>query len=219
MNLTGTEDLFDLTRCEHADLFSGTRHAWEVLGRLAGYLDSLLVPGIHCEVPPGSFIGPRVHLGEGCQVEPGVYIKGPAWIGPGCVLRQGLYVKENVIACAGAFLGHATELKDCLLFQEAEVPHFNYVGNSILGFKAHLGAGVILSNLRLDKKNVAVRLGGEKFDTGLEKFGALVGDGCEIGCNSVLNPGSIIGRGCVLYPLTRWRGVLPPGSVVKGLEW
>ena len=211
--------LFDLTDVQHRALFDDTLYPWEAIAKIEAYIEILLsgpyTPGIHSPVPKTAEFGPRVYLAPGCSVEPGVYIKGPAWIGPGCILRQGLYCKENVIAEAGCFLGHASELKNCFLLPGAEVPHFNYVGDSILGTRAHLGAGVILSNVRLDKRTVGIRLDGKSIDSGLSKFGAIIGDNCEIGCNSVLNPGSIIGRESIVYPLSLWSGVLPEKSHVK----
>ncbi len=211
--------LFDLDKTEHAALFSGADAPWDILPRIAAYLARLLStdfpPGLHSNVHPMSFVGPEVYLGPGCVVEPGVFIKGPAWIGEGCTLRQGLYLRENVIAGSGSELGHACELKNCLLFRNAEVPHFNYVGDSVFGHKAHIGAGVIISNVRLDKRNVAVRFGDAKADTGLLKFGAIVGDGCEIGCNSVLNPGTILGARSLVFPLSRVSGVHPAGSRIE----
>ena len=143
----------------------------------------------------------------------------PAWIGPGCVLRQGLYIRENVLAEAGARMGHATEIKNSFLMGGAEAPHFNYVGDSVLGNKAHLGAGVILANVRLDRKNIRIFLSTGREDTGMKKLGAIIGDRAEVGCNSVLNPGSIIGRGSVLYPLSRWRGTMAENTVYGVEKW
>jgi bifunctional N-acetylglucosamine-1-phosphate-uridyltransferase/glucosamine-1-phosphate-acetyltransferase GlmU-like protein len=131
------------------------------------------------------------------------------------VIRSGAYLREGVIAGDGVMFGNSCEFKNCLLFDHAEVPHFNYVGDSILGYKAHLGAGVILSNVRLDRDTVIVDVDGERISSELRKFGAIVGDYSEIGCNSVLSPGSLIGRNCVLYPGSHWRGNLPSGCVVK----
>jgi NDP-sugar pyrophosphorylase family protein len=140
---------------------------------------------------------------------------GPAVIGRDCQIRHNAYVRANVIIGDGCIIGNACELKNSVLFNGCEVPHFNYVGDSILGHRAHLGAGVVLSNFRSLPGTVSVRHGSEKIDTGLLKFGALIGDRAEIGCNSVLNPGSIIGRDCVVYPNTNWRGVLAEGRLVK----
>jgi NDP-sugar pyrophosphorylase family protein len=124
-------------------------------------------------------------------------------------------VRENVIVGNGVVMGNSCEFKNCILFDEAQVPHFNYVGDSILGHKTHLGAGVKVSNIRLDRANVTVEMDGRPFDTGLRKFGALLGDGSEVGCNAVLNPGSIIGRGAVLYPNVNWSGTLAANMIAK----
>ncbi|NJL26848.1 MAG: hypothetical protein HC897_02685 [Thermoanaerobaculia bacterium] len=137
--------------------------------------------------------------------------RGPAWIGKNCRIRQGAYVRANVIAGDGCVLGNSSEFKNCLLFDGAEVPHFNYVGDSVLGYKAHLGAGVICSNLRSDKAEVKVFWGGERLATGLRKFGALVGDGVEVGCQAVLNPGTLLGPGAIVHPGVIWAGTLEGG--------
>ena len=131
-------------------------------------------------------------------------------------MRSGAYVRENVIAGDNCVLGNSSEFKNCLLFNHCEVPHYNYVGDSILGYKAHLGAGVICSNVRLDRRPVSVKTeDGERIETGLRKFGAIIGDRTEVGCQSVLSPGTILGRDCILYPLTPWTGVLGSGRIVK----
>jgi NDP-sugar pyrophosphorylase family protein len=192
---------------------------WLALSGLAGHIAALLEgrgKALICSpVPKGAIIGEQVYIGPDCIIESGVYIKGPAWIGRGCILRYGCYCRENVFAESGVLLGHASEIKNSWLMSGAEVPHFNYVGDSILGRKAHLGAGVILSNVRLDKKTILLKDGMEHIDTGLEKFGAIIGDRCEIGCNSVINPGSIIGTGSVLYPLSRWKGIMTEHTVYR----
>ena len=139
---------------------------------------------------------------------------GPAWIGENCHIRSGCYVRENVVVGNGVVMGNSCEFKNSIIFDEAQVPHFNYVGDSILGFKAHLGAGVILSNVKLDHGEIAVAAE-TPIPTGLTKFGAIVGDRTEIGCNAVINPGSVLGRDCLIYPNVNFRGVLPEGSVVK----
>jgi NDP-sugar pyrophosphorylase family protein len=142
-------------------------------------------------------------------------IKGPAIIGRNCQIRHNAYIREHVIVGDDCVVGNACELKGAVLFNGCQVPHFNYVGDSILGHKAHLGAGVILSNVKSLKGNVTIPADGQKLDTGLRKLGALVGDHAEIGCNAVLNPGSIIGRDAVVYPGVNWRGVLPARSIAK----
>jgi NDP-sugar pyrophosphorylase family protein len=142
-------------------------------------------------------------------------IKGPAIIGRHCEIRHGAYLREHVILGDGCVVGNSSELKNVLMFNGAVAPHFNYLGDSVLGHKAHLGAGVKVSNVKLVKGNVTVELEGRPHDTGLRKFGALVGDHAEIGCNAVLNPGSIIGRGAVVYPNVNWRGYLPVHMIAK----
>jgi NDP-sugar pyrophosphorylase family protein len=148
-------------------------------------------------------------------VEDGVMIKGPAIIGRNCQIRHNAYIREDVIIGDNCVVGNSSELKTAFLFNNAQAPHFNYVGDSILGHKAHLGAGVILSNYKLVTGTVTVEMDGQPFDTGLRKFGALLGDAVEVGCNSVLNPGTILGRNSVIYPNVSWRGILPPNMIVK----
>jgi NDP-sugar pyrophosphorylase family protein len=208
-------DLFDLTQTEHATLFDGCEFAWDTLKRLKDYVETHVRPGLHNTCEGVAFIGPRVFIGAGTVVEDGAMIKGPAIIGRNCVIRHNAYVREHVIVGDDCVVGNSCELKSALLFNGCQVPHFNYVGDSILGYKAHLGAGVVLSNVKSLKGNVFVPHAERKLDTGLRKFGALLGDRVEIGCNAVLNPGSIIGRDSVVYPLTNWRGVLPPNSIAK----
>ena len=208
-------DLFDLSQTEHAALFEGGGPAWEVLPRISDYLAANLQPANHATVSPNAVIGENVFLGKGTAVEPGAFIEGPAIIGAHCQIRHGAYIRANVVIGDNCVIGNSCELKNALLFNDCQVPHFNYVGDSILGHHAHLGAGVVLSNFKSLPGNVAVQNGNDKIDTGLRKFGALIGDHTEIGCNCVLNPGSILGRNCVVYPNTNWRGVLAPGHIVK----
>ena len=208
-------DLFDLSQTEHATIFDGCTHAWEALARIKDYLKTHLKPGLHNRCDGDAWIGDLVFIGEGTVVEDGAMIKGPAIIGRNCQIRHNAYIREDVIIGDNCVIGNACEFKNALLFNDCQVPHFNYVGDSILGHKTHLGAGVILSNFKSIKGNVSVQYEGKKIDTGLRKFGALLGDRADIGCNSVLNPGSIIGRGSIIYPCTNWRGVLPPDSIAK----
>jgi len=210
----------DLAETDHAALFDPGLPVWDALHHVRGYLDGLLKTNgpdlIHGEVDSRAALGPLVYIAPGARIEAFATIQGPAWIGNGTVVRAGAYLREYVIAGRDCVLGNSSEFKHCLLFNRCEVPHFNYVGDSILGYRAHLGAGVICSNVRLDRENVAVTSpNGEKLETGLRKFGAIVGDRTEVGCNSVLNPGSLLGRDCVLYPGTSWSGVLPDQSIVK----
>jgi UDP-N-acetylglucosamine diphosphorylase / glucose-1-phosphate thymidylyltransferase / UDP-N-acetylgalactosamine diphosphorylase / glucosamine-1-phosphate N-acetyltransferase / galactosamine-1-phosphate N-acetyltransferase len=211
------EDLFDLSQTEHAAVFDGCQYAWQALARLKDYLRAALRPALHNRCVGVAYIGDQVSIGEGTVVEDGAMIKGPAIIGCHCEIRHNAYLRENVIIGDHCVVGNSSELKNALLFNRAQAPHFNYVGDSILGFHAHLGAGVKISNLKLVPGNISVEAGGQRIDTGLRKFGALLGDHTDIGCNAVLNPGSIIGRGSVVYPNVNWRGVLPPDCLAKNL--
>ena len=208
-------DLFDLSQTEHAALFEGCEDAWDALKGLKAYIDRLVRPSAHDYSKARVFIGDKVFIGEGTVIEDGAMIKGPAIIGRNCEIRHNAYIREHVIIGDHCVIGNACEFKHSLLFNHSVVPHFSYVGDSILGYKSHLGAGVKISNVKLMPGNVTVQKNNAPFDTGLRKFGALLGDNTDIGCNSVLNPGSIIGRGSVVYPNTNWRGILPPNMVAK----
>lgn len=209
-------ELFDLKQTEHTAIFEGCLYAWDALKNLKAYLQRSLPPGLGNHRCDGrAFIGERVFIGEGTLVEEGAMIRGPAIIGKNCEIRHNAYIREDVIIGDDCVVGNSCELKNTLLFNDAKVPHFSYVGDSILGYRAHLGAGVKISNVKLIAGNVTVEIDGVPFDTGLRKFGALLGDKTDIGCNSVLNPGSIIGRGSVIYPNTCWRGILPANMIVK----
>jgi len=207
-------DLFDLMQTEHAALFDGCEYAWEALEKIESYLARVkkLNPPPRF---PGASIGDRVVIGAGTVVEPGAMIKGLAIIGKNCQIRHNAYIRENVLIGDGCVVGNSSELKNALLFNGCQVPHFNYIGDSILGHKVHTGAGVICSNLKSLPGNVAIMVEGKPLDTGLRKFGALIGDGAEVGCNSVLNPGSILGRGTIIYPGVNWRGYLPANNIAK----
>ncbi len=229
-------ELFDLAQTEHAALFDGCNYAWEALKKIEPYLTKVTKQNLSSRFP-GAIIGERVLIGEGTVIEPGAMIKGPAIIGKNCQIRHNAYIRENVIIGDDCLIGNSCELKNALLFNGAQVPHFNYIGDSILGHRAHTGAGVICSNLKSLPGNVMVascrlQVEGSKnvaaeqlatsnqqpattLDTGLRKFGALIGDGAEVGCNSVLNPGSILGRGAIIYPGVNWRGFLPENNIAK----
>lgn len=208
------EDFLDLKQCMFPELFDDSEDVWDALKKLPDFIKQHLKParlGTTIGVP---YIADDVFIGKGTVIEQGAMIKGPAIIGENCQVRAGAYVRGDVIVGNDCVLGNTSEFKNSVLFNGVQVPHFSYVGDSILGFKAHLGAGVILSNTKSMKGNVTVRYG-NAIDTGLRKFGAIIGDGCDIGCNCVLNPGSIIGRNAVLYPNILWRGVCPADSIVK----
>ena len=206
--------LFDLAQTEHAALFDGTTYAWEALKKIEPYLARVTKQNPPPRFP-GATIGERVLIGAGTVVEPGAMIKGPAIIGKNCQIRHNAYLRENVIIGDNCVVGNASELKNALLFNGAQVPHYNYVGDSILGYKSHLGAGVKISNIKLFPGNIEVQVDGAPLDTGLRKFGALLGDGAEAGCNAVLNAGSILGKGAIVYPNVFWRGILPANMIAK----
>jgi NDP-sugar pyrophosphorylase family protein len=208
-------EYLDLHECAHSALFDGTAYAWDPLRRISEYLNARLTPGFFGARLGISFIGDAVFIGKGTVVEAGATIKGPAWIGERCQIRPGCYIRENVIVGDGVVLGNSCEFKNCLIFNDVQIPHFSYVGDSILGHKAHLGAGVILSNFRLDRKEISIHHEEAVIETGLRKFGAIVGDRAEIGCNAVINPGSLIGRDCLIYPLTHFGGVLPQNTILQ----
>ncbi len=194
-------DLFAAERQTPDALFEGAKYPWEVIARLQQY----------CEQTTGK----EVIIGEGTVVEEGVTIIGPTIIGKNCIIRQGAYIRGNVVINDNVTIGHAVELKNALVLSNAAIAHFNYVGDSIIGYKAHLAAGAVTANTKLIPGEIKVNVGGETFATGLQKFGAVVGDGAEIGSNVVLNPGSIIGKSSVVYPLISWRGVLSESMIAK----
>jgi NDP-sugar pyrophosphorylase family protein len=206
---------FDLDHTEHRVIFENLEHVWQALPKIATYLQFRLKPAILGKTIGKPFISNQVFIGHGTVVEQGAMIKGPAWIGENCEIRNGCYIRENVIIGNNVVAGNSCEFKNCLVFDEAQIPHFNYVGDSLLGYKSHLGAGVILSNVKLDKTEVRVATAEGGLATGLRKFGAVVGDHAEVGCNSVLSPGSLIGKHAIIYPCSQWRGVLPAGHIAK----
>jgi NDP-sugar pyrophosphorylase family protein len=166
-------------------------------------------------VPAGVHLEGPVHLGEGVRLPAQATIIGPAWIGAGTWIRPGAFIRENVITGEGCVLGNSSEFKNCLLMDGVLAPHFNYVGDSVLGNRAHLGAGAICSNLRLDQQSVVVHLAQGSVDTGLRKFGAILGDAAEVGCNAVLNPGTLLGPRSMVMPAMAFGGVLPPATIAR----
>jgi len=207
-----------LDHTAHAKLFESQKYVWDALKQIASYLQFRLKPAVLGEMLGKPFISNQVFIGTGTVVEQGAVLKGPAWIGQNCHIRSGCYVRENVIVGDGVVMGNSCEFKNSIIFDEAQVPHFNYVGDSILGYKAHLGAGVILSNVKLDHSEIIVTTNDERFPTGLTKFGAIVGDRTEIGCNAVINPGAIIGRDCIIYPCTSFRGILADKTIARSSQ-
>lgn len=199
-----------------AHSFSPDVAPWEWLPAIGPALKAHVFPTAQVELPPGVHVSGPVFIHATVKIAPYATIIGPAWIGPETEIRPGAFVRGNVIVGAGCVLGNSCEFKNCLLMDGVQVPHFSYVGDSILGNRAHLGAGVILSNLRLDQHPIHVRLpDGAVVDTGLRKFGAILGDQAEVGCNAVLQPGAVMGRRSLVMPLTPFAGYLPPETIAR----
>lgn len=203
--------LFDLQHSLAAPLLQQVHYPWEALPLLGAYLQELAL------YLPNDYeqIAPQIWVGEGTYIEKTALIQGPAIIGRNCQIRHAAFIREQVIIGDEVVVGNSTEIKNAILFDGVQVPHFNYVGDSILGHRAHLGAGAILSNFKSTGDEIHVYLEGRKMGTGLNKFGALVGDRVEIGCNSVLFPGTIVGQDAVIYPLCPVRGFVEAGSRLK----
>jgi len=215
LSFAAPEVLFDLDRFAHRDLFQGAAAAWQALGdRLTQYLDAIAAPALQGEVEPGATVRGAVFLAEGARIEAGAFVQGPAVFGPGTQVRHGAYVRGYVLTGRDAIVGHSTEVKNAVLLDLASAGHFNYVGDSILGNRVNLGAGVKLANFRVLPGDVSVRApDGSRVETGLLKLGALLGDDVAIGCNAVTAPGTVIGRGSSVYSLASVRGTLAPGAV------
>jgi UDP-N-acetylglucosamine diphosphorylase / glucose-1-phosphate thymidylyltransferase / UDP-N-acetylgalactosamine diphosphorylase / glucosamine-1-phosphate N-acetyltransferase / galactosamine-1-phosphate N-acetyltransferase len=195
--------------------FSADAAPWDWLGQIGPALASFRFDPKPPKVPAGVRLEGPVHLGAGVSLPAYATLIGPAWIGAGTQIRPGAFIRGNVIAGEGCVLGNASEFKNCLLMDGVQAPHYNYVGDSILGNRAHLGAGAICSNLRLDQKHVLIHLEAGTVDTGLKKFGAVLGDAAEVGCNAVLNPGTLLGPRSLVMPAISFGGVLAPATIAR----
>ncbi|MBQ8408034.1 MAG: UDP-N-acetylglucosamine pyrophosphorylase [Clostridia bacterium] len=205
--------LFDLTHTAAGAYLADLQYPWEALDRIGD-----IIKAIGCTLASELYVRMTedVWVSKSATVAPTAFIGGPAIIGHGTEIRHGAFIRGNALIGEGCVVGNSTELKNCILFDGVQVPHYNYVGDSILGYKAHLGAGAITSNVKSDKSLVEIRLGdGARFSTGRKKVGAMLGDFVEIGCGAVLNPGAVIGRETSVYPLTSVRGVIPENSILK----
>lgn len=217
MHVLSPSHYFDLSAFAHAELFSGLECVWEVLDRLESYLIAVADGRIQGHVSPQAYlIHPEsISLGPNTIVEPGAYIEGPCILGADCVVRHGAYIRGGVLAGNGVIIGHDTEAKNSIFFDRARAAHFAYVGDSILGNGVNLGAGVRLANLRFDGKEVTIPLAAQKIATGRRKLGAIIGDGAQLGCNSVANPGTLLGMRSLTYPCTNVSGFIAPDEIVK----
>lgn len=194
------------------DIFNGVTYPWEVLPKISNFILEL---GATLSEDEYEKRGENVWVAKSAKVAPTAFINGPAIIGKDAEVRHCAFIRGNAIVGEGAVVGNSTELKNVVLFNKVQVPHYNYVGDSVLGYKSHMGAGSICSNVKSDKKLVVVKDSDEKIETGLKKFGAMLGDHVEVGCGSVLNPGTVIGRNTNIYPLSPVRGCIPADSIYK----
>lgn len=208
-----TKDLFSTTNEYIKPFLDGFEYPWEALPNIKAYLKQLIENGVEGY----TLIDGNILMGENVKIAPTAYIEGPAIIGANTEIRPGAYIRGSVIIGEKCVIGNSTELKNAILCDGVQVPHYNYVGDSVLGDKAHLGAGAICSNFKGDGSNVVVR-GEQNYVTGLRKLGAILGDRADVGCGCVLNPGTVIGGGTRVYPLNSLRGVYPEKSIVKAIN-
>ncbi|MCI5900695.1 MAG: UDP-N-acetylglucosamine pyrophosphorylase [Firmicutes bacterium] len=206
------ENLYDLNETIAGALFEGAVYPWEVLPKISAFILEL---GATLDEEEYEKRGEDIWVAKSAVVAPTAYIHGPAIIGKHAEIRHCAFIRGNAIVGEGAVVGNSTELKNVVLFNKVQVPHYNYVGDSILGYKAHMGAGSITSNVKSDKTLVVVKDGKERIETGLKKFGAMIGDHVEVGCGSILNPGTVIGPCSNVYPLSSVRQVIPSHSIYK----
>ena len=194
------------------DIFNGVTYPWEVLPKISNFILEL---GATLSEDEYEKRGENVWVAKSAKVAPTAFINGPAIIGKDAEVRHCAFIRGNAIVGEGAVVGNSTELKNVILFNKVQVPHYNYVGDSVLGYKSHMGAGSITSNVKSDKKLVVVKAGEEKIETGMKKFGAMLGDEVEVGFGSVLNPGTVVGNHSNIYPLSSVRGFVPANSIYK----
>ncbi len=210
MNNIKVRDLFDLSDVFFADIFEGVEYAWEILPKIKEYILNN-IPSAYTEYADGVFIG------ENVKIHSSAVIQGPAIIGSGTEIRPSAFIRGSVIIGENCVIGNSTEIKNSVLMNNVQVPHYNYVGDSILGNFAHMGAGSICSNLKADGSNVVIRAD-SYIETNLRKIGGILADHADVGCNCVLNPGTVIGNNTNVYPLTSVRGVIPANSIVKSMD-
>ena len=210
--MTGIKELLDLNKTVAADLFEGKTYPWEVLAEIGEFIKKL-----GATLDPAEFDHPAefVWIARDAKIFPTAYIGSPCIIDHGAEVRHCAFIRESAIVGKNAVVGNSTELKNVVLFDGVQVPHYNYVGDSVLGYKAHMGAGAITSNVKSDKMEIVIKEPGAYRGTGRKKVGAILGDNVEVGCNSVLNPGTVVGRNTNIYPTSCVRGVIPADSIYK----
>ncbi len=205
-------NLYTLSETIAADLFTGLTYPWEALPKISEFICKL---GKDLDPEKYEQRGENIWIAKNAKVAPTAFLNGPLIVDEEAEIRHCAFIRGNAIVGKGAVVGNSTELKNVVLFNKVQVPHYNYVGDSILGYKSHMGAGSITSNVKSDKTLVVVKDGREEIATGLKKFGAMLGDEVEVGCNSVLNPGTVVGRESNVYPLSMVRGVVSKHSIYK----
>lgn len=210
--MTEIRELFDLSKTVAASLFEGKKYPWEVLDEIKGFILEL-----GPTLPADEYDNPEegVWIAKDARVFPSAYIGAPCIIDHGAEIRHCAFIRGSAIVGKNAVVGNSVELKNAVLFDNVQTPHFNYVGDSVLGYRAHMGAGSVTSNVKSDKTLVVVKEPEQEIETGRKKFGAMLGDNVEVGCNSVLNPGTVVGRGASIYPTSSVRGVVPAGCIYK----
>lgn len=205
-------EMFDLNQTNAKDIFEGVTYPWEVLSKIGTFI---IEYGKTLSKDEYDEVEEHVWIAKSATIAPTAYIHGPAIIGKNTEVRHCAFIRGNAFVGENCVIGNSTELKNVLIFNSVQVPHYNYVGDSVLGYHSHMGAGSITSNVKSDKTLVTINTGDEKIETGLKKFGAILGDYVEVGCGSVLNPGSIIGSHTNIYPLSMVRGMIRANSIYK----
>ena len=204
-----TEELFDLSHTAAKDLFEAEEEPFEALKKIKDGISEIVKSGVYTEISPGVYVAEEVTIAESATVLP------PTVIGKNTEIRPGAYIRGSAIIGEGCVIGNSTEIKNAIIFDGVQIPHYNYVGDSILGYKSHMGAGAIASNFRLDHANIVIKDGESRIETGLRKLGTLLGDFAEVGCGSVLSPGTVIGRKTIIYPLSHVSGTVGERLVFK----
>ncbi len=212
MNSITVNELYSLDKTIATRLFDGVTYPWEVLPKIKSFILEL---GATLDPEKFEKRGEDIWIAKSANVFPSAYIAGPCIIDENAEVRHCAFIRGSVIVGKGSVVGNSTEMKNSVIFDNVQVPHYNYVGDSILGYRSHMGAGSITSNVKSDKTLVKVTVGGERVETGLKKFGAMLGDFVEVGCGSVLNPGTVIGKNSNIYPLSSVRGTVPANSIYK----